>query len=44
MLAVLWKLFGNEFGFYEFLFILLFAAIAIALIYGIDFIYRKFKR
>jgi hypothetical protein len=44
MLAIIWKLFNKGIGLYEFLFILLFAAIAIALIYGIDFIYKKLKR
>jgi hypothetical protein len=44
MFAVFWRLFNKGIGLYEFLFMLLFAAIAIALIYGIDFIYKKFKR
>ncbi len=46
MFAIIWKwtLFKNEFGFYEFLFILFLAAVAISFIYAVDFIYRKLKR
>jgi hypothetical protein len=44
MLAVIWKLFSDGIGLYEFLFILLFAAVTAALIYGIDFTYKRFRR
>jgi hypothetical protein len=44
MLAVIWKLFSDGIGLYEFLFVLLFAAVTAALIYGIDFIYKRFRR
>jgi hypothetical protein len=44
MLAVIWKLFNNGIGLYEFMFVVLFAAIGTSLVYGIDFVYRRLKK